>query len=26
LYYAMWRQQIGEKYSTSDIKDAIHSN
>lgn len=26
LYYAMWRQQIGEKYSTSDLKDAIHSN
>jgi ATP-binding cassette subfamily B protein len=26
LYYAMWRQQIGEKHSVSDLKDAVHSN
>ncbi len=26
LYYAMWRQQIGEKFSTSDLKNPVHSN
>ncbi|OCX50920.1 ABC transporter ATP-binding protein [Mucilaginibacter sp. PPCGB 2223] len=28
LYYAMWRQQIGEKHSTADadLKNVLHSN
>jgi len=26
LYYAMWRQQIGEKHSSADLKNVLHSN
>ncbi len=26
LYYAMWRQQIGEKHSVADLKNPVHSN
>lgn len=26
LYYAMWRQQIGEKYSAADLTNVLHSN